>query len=650
MGTPIAAEITALRGRNGWDSPLDVPEDIATEMRNMHRYAGALGCKRAGSTSQAIVGLTEVNALYRFQDAADPDHVHLVAVDNSATNKILWLSNSTALWTSLTLADAVQANDTEFSWASVNGKLYIAYNSAVNRLHVWDFAVDLTTVRRTGLGTPAAPTAANTGAGAYAAVLRYYAVAFTEQVAGVTTRRSNVSASVSFTPSGAGTAARVTKPATLSESETHWELYGSTDNVLFYLLSTAAVGTTTQDDSALTTTYANNTAAASAGTYTDWPSVKYLATDGNRLLGYGVWENTVGGSAVTAKNGRVYFSPVIDTTGTNDEERVSNTTSIKGYIDITRNSTSVDRGISPAPLNNAFYVFQDKGIAMLVPTEAPEQPYRRIVLSSQLGAVSNESLVMGEDEVGRPCLYFLDPEFGPYRVGSDGFQRVGKDVQDVWDTVNLAASVKVAWGLYYKSLNLVIWAIATGSSNEPDTMLVFDVTEGRLTDQDGIRNGWFVWDGDFAAARCGAMFSATVADPVPRKLVPYVGKTKLLRYDTTASLDDTTAFRAYVTSRAMTGTLWPSNKSVARTYLLATARPGVTIQQGWVRNFGDEVNRTEAVTLTPAGSETRLLRKFASPELQEAFAFQVQLGDAAAVASGWTFERWWAQVDEGGLT
>jgi len=649
MGTPAPTELLQLHGRNGWNSPLDLPVDIAAEMRNLHLYEGALGTKRAGSSSVPIVGVTEFNALFRHNYTQDPNNVFLVAVDNSATNKIVRLQNSTGLWFNLTLKDNIQANDTEISWVSLNSKLYIAYNSAVNRLHVWDIAVSSTLVRRTGVTISAAPTAANTGAGAYPAVLRYYAVAFTEQVGGVTTRRSEVSPSVSFTPSGSGTAARVTKPTSPGDGETHWELYASTDNVLFYLLSTAAVGTTTQDDSAATTSYANNTAAASAGTYSNWPSVRYLATDGNRLLGYGAWEVTAAAGEMTPKNGRVYYSPVLDTTGTNDDERVSNTTTIKGYIDIVRNATSVDRGISPAPINNCFYVFQDKGIAMLVPTEAAEQPYRRIVLSSQLGAVSNESLVMGEDEVGRPCLYFLDPELGPYRVGANGFQRIGKDVQDIWDTVNMSATVKVAWGLYYKSLNLVIWAVATGESNEPDTMIAFDVTEGRLTDQDGIRNGWFTWDGDFAASRCGAMFSTTIADPVPQRLVPYVGKTKLLRYDTTKTLDDTTPFRAYLTSRAMTGNLWPTNKEAVRSYLLATAEPGVTIQQAWVRNFGDEVNRTDAVMLTPQGSETRLLRKFESPELAEAYAFQVQLGDASAVSSGWTLERWWAEVEEGAL-
>jgi hypothetical protein len=130
-------------------------------------------------------------------------------------------------------------------------------------------------------------------------------------------------------------------------------------------------------------------------------------------------------------------------------------------------------------------------------------------------------------------------------------------------------------------------------------------------------------------------------------LVPHVGKTKLLKYDPTKTLDDTTPFRAYFTSRAFTGTLWTKAKEVVRSYLLATAQAGVSIQQAWIRNFGDEVNRTDAVTLTPHGSETRLLRKFESPELAEAYVFQVQIGDASAVSAAWTLERWWADVSEG---
>jgi hypothetical protein len=376
--------------------------------------------------------------------------------------------------------------------------------------------------------------------------------------------------------------------------------------------------------------------------------VKYLATDGNRLLGFGAWETSAGDS-LAPKAGRVFFTPVLDSSGLHDDERVSNTTELEGWIDISRNSGSIDRGISPRPVNGVFHVFLSRGIHMLVPQESAVTPYRRVTLSSELGAVSNQSIVMAEDESGRPCLYFLDPELGPYRIGAGGVQRCGKDVQDIWDTVNQGATSVVAWGMYYKALNLVLFGVATGVNNDPDKILAFDVTEGRLVDADGIRGGWTVWDGDFASARCGCMFASSLGASMGRSLVPYTGKsatTKLLRYNPSATQDDSTSFDGYVTSRAFTGDTLPKDKQVLKAYLLASAESGVTITQAYIRNFGDETNRTDTALLTAAGSESKVLRRFESPDLTGAHTFQVKLGDASAAATAFTLERWWAEYKE----
>jgi hypothetical protein len=645
---PYPFELTRVRGRNGWDAPIDLPPDICAEVRNMHFYTGALGQKRAGSTAQTLTGdaHTGYNALIRLGLGQLSSGAEFFIVSADATVKILRITAGTAK-VNLGLTDAVASRAWDVSSAVLNDTLYLAYDSAVNRLHALDGIVH-STIRRTGLATPAAPTVANTGAGAYPATIRYYKVAFTRLDSSVFRYRSPLSAAVSFTPSGAGTAARITIPALLGEQETDWEIYASADNGTFYFLATVVNGTTTYDDSALVATYASGTAEPSAGTYTNWPSVKYLATDGTRLLGYGVWETATGAlGAMEPKSGRVYFSPVLDTLGPHDQERVSNTTTIKGWIDITRNAGSIDRGLA-GPLNGAFLTFQDQGVTMLSPTGSALAPFRRVPLDPTLGAVNNQSIVQAVDEVGRPCIYFLDPEFGPYRYGAGGFQRVGKDVQDIWDTVNLEATGQVAWGMFYKSLNLLIFAVTTGVNNDPDTMLVFDVTEGRLTDADGVRNGWVVWDGDFAGSRCGVMFG-TLGVTMGTRLIPYVGRntgTKLLRYDTTKTQDDTTSFRGYLTSGAMTGPELPKNKSVLKAYLLAKASSGVTLTQSWTRNFGDETNRTDTVSLTAAGSESRVLKRFESPELAEAYVAQVTLGDASAAATAFTLERWWAQVED----
>jgi hypothetical protein len=618
----------------------------------MHLYEGALGKRRYGSVNQTLTGdaHTGYNALIRFVPGQDDTAAELFIVSTDATVKILRVAAGTVK-ANLTLTDNVATRAWDIDSAVLNGKLYLAYDSTVNRLHVFDPGLSTTTVRRAGMGTPAAPTGADQGAGGLS-LTRSYKVAYTEQRGGVTVRRSELSPVLTRTIA-AKLGSTITKPASISEAETHWELYASdTATGTFYLMATTVVGTTTYSDTAATID-TTATAEATVGVNTPFPSVKYLATDGNRLLGYGVWETTAGDS-MTPRSGRVYFTPVLDSSASllavNDDERISNSLTVGlGYIDITRNAGSIDRGLA-GPLNGTFFALQDRGITMLSPTGSPEVPYRRIPLSDSLGSVNQQSIVMAEDEVGRPAMYFLDPALGPYRYGAGGFQRVGKDVQDIWDGVNTSATNIAAWGIYYKSLNIIIWAVATASSNDPDTMLIYDVTEGRLTDADGVRNGWTVWDGDFAGTNCGVMFG-TLGASMGRKLVPYAGRnsgSKLLRYDPFVDRDDSVAFKAYFTSGAFSGSALPRNKQVTgKSYLLATAQTGVTITQTWTRNFGDETARTNTVVLTPtAAGETNVLKRFESPELAEAYVAQVTIGDAAAQNVNWTLERWYCQFED----
>lgn len=650
---------TDVRGRNGFDPPLRVAPPMVVEASNVLLYGGGLGTKRGGSTAITEGGTapTGHNAMFAFVPGQDLTVAELWIVDGSATTKILrgnTGSSSTAITlTNLTLIDAISASPQIVSSATLNGKLYLAYKSGVNRIHVYDPGYSTTTVRRGGMGTPAAPTAANTGSGSYANTLRYYKVAFAEERAGVIIRLSELSPSVSFTPSGSGTAARVTKPSALSpvEGETHWMVFGSSDDTTYYLLSTIVVGTTTYDDSAAPSTYSTNSAEPSAGQNTPFPSVKWLATDGNRLLGFGVWETSAGDS-LTPKNGRVFFGPVLDASGSpyavNDDERINNSVALQGWIDMGRNTGAIDVGITKRPVSNVFYVFQTVGIIGLVPTESGTVPYRRISVSNAVGAWSNESIVVAEDANGSAACYFLDPIKGPYTVGGPlGLKWIGKDVKDVWATVNRDAT-SLPWGLWFPDRNLLAFWVPTGNSNTPNTILACDVTKLAEDDQGDVRGGWTVWSGDFAAATCGVMFSNTVAATRSRVQVPYVGLasgTHLYRYDESAQDDNGTAFKGFVTSGVLRSAT--KQQQILRAYLRATAQTGVTIQQSITRNFGDETNRTSTVSLTPTGSQTALLRKFEDAALQDADAFQITLGDASAVASAWQLLEWAADIKDG---
>ena len=639
----------SVRGRNGWDAPSILPDDIATEAVNVRLIRGKLPQKRYGSVEQTFTGDTfsGYNQLIRFVPGQNDAAAEMFIVDRTGTTKILRVAAGSAA-DELTLLDAVSSRPQDVTSAVLNGKLYLCYDSTVNRLHVFDPALSTTDVRRAGLVPPAAATVANQGSGTYPAQLRYYKIAWRVKVGSTIQRQSELGASVSFTPSGSGLSARVTKPAASSpaEGETHWVVFGSFDDTVYYELSEIAVGTTTYDDTADPDDYDDNDASPAVGAYTPAPSAKFIISTGERLVMFGAYE-TATGDSMPPKNGRVWFTPVLDTSDADDDERVSNTLTFQGWIDIGRNSGAEDRALV-GPMDNQIFAIQSRGFVMLVPTEDAQRPYKRVALNSNVGAVSHWSSFIGEDEMGRPCVYWLDPLKGPYRYGYGGFQWLGYEIQDVWATFNPAAANRTAHGVFDQDQKICKWWIATGSADDPDTLLVYHVQEGRVAgNADEVRGGWTVDTGtNLCTARCSAMLPATVGATMSRKLKPYAGfVAKLLRTDdSTVTADDSTTFQAYVTSKALDVGRLHQNKTIGKAYLQAAAASGVTIRQTLIRNYGDETSRTADALLTAAGSETRVLKKYEDADLTEWFAMQVRLGDSAAVSNNWTLDEWTCTV------
>jgi hypothetical protein len=626
-------------GRNGGDSPFSLPENQCVEAVNVDWYEGNLARKRGGSTSVSLTCSAggpftgPINTLMRHVPGADETAAELWSVDGAATPQFLRLAASTQ-WVEVTPADTVASRPQDVIGCSFNGKLFLAFDSSVDRLHAWDG----TSLRRVGLATPAAPTAANTGAGAYAATARRYRVRWTVQSAGITIRRSEPGASVSFTPSGAGTAARVTQPTVPSEGETHWELEAAEASGDFYLLSTIAIATTTYDDSAAPSTYNTGTESALSGTYANWTSVKYLLTDGNRLIGAGSWES--GG-----KSSRVYWSPVLGSLDVGDDERVLNTTDIKNYLDVNEDSGGGITGLA-GPLQGSIYVFKYREIWKLVATGQVEAPYLPYNISPRIGALMQKSIVDAQDALGNPAVYFLSQR-GPCRVGTAGIEFLGRDVEDLWRSVNLAATAVVGFSVYHADKNQVWFWVATGASNTPDKILVCDILLGTTQDGDRVRGGWSQFTGTVAAARCATMFSTTLGATMSRDLKPYVGlsdsSATILKADTSDTSDNGTAFRGYVRTRPFTPAGLATNFGLDEGYLVAEAGSGVSIRLSVIRDMGAET-RTSDVTLTATGSETYVLKKFEACDLSEAWCAQMEIGDASATASAWTLEGFMVPV------
>jgi hypothetical protein len=538
-------------GRNDTDPPMKLPMNQATEFLNMDWKDATWGRKRGGATALSLTGGTafgvDVASLMRHVPGASETAAELWGVDFNGLFKRL---TAGVTWADVTLDDALIIAAYDVVGATLNGKLFLAYRSNTDRLHVYDPSLAAPRVRRVDIAPGAsAPTVANTGGGAYAATLRYYRVRWTQISGATTVRKSEATAAVSFTPSGAGLAARVTRPAAPGEGETHWEIEASTDNATYYRLSQVVIATTTYDDSALVATYSSNTLSDAAGTYALFPSVKSLISDGNRLLGAGAWESS--GTTSGGKNSRVWFTPVLGSTDKGDDERVPNTTTQKNWVDLNENDGGGVTGLG-GPINGVPWAFKYRQIWKLRPTGDVNTPYLPRKVMDGIGCVEHKSIVVGEDHLGQPALYFMSHR-GPYRITVDGtVQYLGRDNEVLWRTMNLAAAYKIAHSVYYPELHQWWVFVSTGSSDYPDTKMMFDVQRGFPDENGQIRGGWSKHTGLSCTAISSCLFADSVAASMGSNLKPYVGagaSVAIYKCDTSATDDAGTQFQATATTR-----------------------------------------------------------------------------------------------------
>jgi hypothetical protein len=638
---------TGLRGRDGsTTAQIEIPEHKAKECLNVDFFQAALARKRGGATDAFALTTSEntssvTSALIRHVPSADETLAELWMVTGAATPIVQRLAAGTA-WASITVGDAIATRPQDVWGVSFNGKLFLFYDSTQDRGHVYDPAISTTALRRTGLTTPsAAPTVANTGSGSYAATQRWYRVREVILVSSVTVLISEASAAVAFTPSGSGTAARVTKPSDMGEGATHWRLEASatSSDGPFYILATTVVGTTTYDDSAATTAYSNGTPTEVAGDYTRPSSFKYGIADGARLLMAGpneagidpssVFFTTVLGSSRAETGGASYY----------DDERVP--TSNKIPLDPKDGGEITGFG---GPFENQVIAFKYRQVWRLIPTGIEDDPYRRKAVSKVVGSIRQQAVVMAEDESGNPTLYWLS-HLGPYRFNlQQGLSKLVWDVQDIWSTVNLAATTATCHGVYHSDRHQIWWWVSVSAENEPTTTkLVFDTRLGRMTQAGDVRDGWSKHTGETAKARCSVMFANTLGATVSRDLKPYIGQNggngRLWKLDTTDQDDAGTAFQGLVTfpDRHYGGL---DHACAVRTPIVLGTAGSVTITVGMTPNYDSAAQQTGSVSMVATGSETRVLRAVEGVELgDEIYAAAVSVGDGAAAATAqWTLD------------
>ncbi len=625
----VIADISG--GRNGFDPPWAIEDTECVDHVNCDFYKTRFGNKRGGMAAVATTFSSggpftgTISSLFRHVPGTDQTAAELWAVDDAATNVIGRMAGAVT-FAAPTLKDAPTGNGWDWTAATINGLLVLAYKSAQARLHCWDGS----TVRRMGLAATAVPTVADVGGGgSYPATLRYYRMRSTVQVAGVTVRRSEPSPSAAFTPDGSHLNATVTKATAIGEGETHWEVEASTDNVTFYRIATVVIGTSTYADTALTTTYALNPLSALTGVYTLFGACKFVASDQNRLLAFADY-------TAANKQSRLYISAVIGSSDIGDAERVD-TSAINYYIDFDESDSGVPTGLA-GPVLGAFFVFKDRRIWMLTPTGVVSNPYRQDNISKDIGALHHYAIARGEDADGNSALYWMSHR-GPYRwTVKTGMQYIGRKVEDYVLTgtmINLSATKSVARVIYYGDKRQVRYWWATGSSNDCNVGFIYDVVTG----------GWSrIPTAELQAnIRCAVMFSATLGTSMSLPLKPYVGETaavNTLSKCDTGTDDRGTTFKSYVLTKAYEVGSPGFFGEIGDALLTARASAGVTITDTIIADFGAALPTAGTADLTPSNrAEARVLRPLGTSFNAGASFYQHQIGDDVAVSNSWTLER-----------
>ncbi len=616
-------------GRNAMDPPWAIGDTQVADAINVEWYQTRLGRKRNGIEQVAgVTGLGNLTNLYRHVPGIDEGAAELWAVD-AGTPRLFGRMAAATNFTIVTLKDAFTgvAPWTDIEFASISAKLIVAGLTAQNRLHLWDG----TTVRRAGLIAPAAPTVADSAVGgAYAAILRYYRVRWTEQVGGITIRRSEPGPSQSFTPNGGFTAAIVTRPAAATETETHWEVEVSLDNVTFYRIATVILATTTYSDSAATTTYNLSPLSQLTGTYTLQQSYRFIAADQNRLIGFGSFTST-------DKQSRLVYSAVLGSLDVSDIERVD--TTVGWYADLDEMDSGIPTGLA-GPIYGTFFAFKERQVWQGTPTGNVDKPYDWKALSKTIGAISQQSIVKGEDAHGNPALYWMSKR-GPYRWSVlNGLEYIGYGIEDLilgpTDTIALAVRSigPTAHALFYPDKRQVWWWITTAASvvlggGPPEGYIVatYDTASGGWARMSVVTDAFMV---------CSTMFAKTLGAVMSQDFKPYMGQPSvtptlnLYRGDTGISLA-----RAYVVTKAIEpggpGRFGEVGDAVLLTGTTTFTVPQVTLTVTTIGDFSAANVTASGVTglLTKIASETQIQQRVVGSGLGQVQFVQYEIGDSS---------------------
>lgn len=655
MGAPnsvvVIDDLTG--GLNQTDPPMAVGSNQVVVANNVEWVRTKFGRRRRGSsavTSTFSSGgpfTTAIGAMVRHVPAADESAAEVWAVDSTP---IFGRKAASTQFVAKTPVDAMTGNAWDVTFATVDGCLFMSYQSAVNRLHLWDG----TSIRRAGIdpGTNA-PVALNSGSGTYAAVLRYYRVRFYNSTF---LRVSEPTPSVAFTPAGNALNAEVTRPAAPGEGEDSWILEVSADNVTFYQLAAQVLGSPVYNDTVPPSSYllAYNqgtiTLSPLTGTFNVQKSYRFIAGANNRLLGFGTYQTGVGvyqnrievSGIVGAGTIGVFGSPVRQLAETVD-------TTAGWYIDLDEADSGSPTGLKGPVLGN-HYAFKSHQMWELRPTGDSTRPFAATAISKTIGAVAHQAICAGEDQQGHEALYFWS-HAGPYRYTVNGLEYIGRNIEGVfkeeqfYGDVNLDATIKVAHCVYHAANRQVYFWVSTSAANDPNVVLIYHTLTG----------GWSNFIG-VSPARCSAMLPDTQGATMARVVRPHfapspvVSSVRVVKCDDSATLTDanSAAFAAQISTRPILpgGPLGVGNVGDA---VLIARGTGASLTLKTLPNLSDYVPIARGVTvsLTPTAEEgTWITRRFEDSGLGEVYCAQYILLDS--VAAAWNGDRLIVPVRPGG--
>ena len=300
-----------------------------------------------------------------------------------------------------------------------------------------------TPLRHLGMLAGAAPTVADTGSGSYATTIRYYRTRWVERIAGVVVRRGEPGLATTFTPSGSGTHARVTRNDNNDGDHgiTHWELEASADNANWYLLTTVKVGTATYDDSAAPSSYSGGTLSDVIGEYEKPPRTRAIGVDRDRVLFC---------SGATEHLSRIWYTPVLGTSDVADEERIPP----DNYFDIEAHDDDEIAAIV-GPVADAMLVFKKRSVFRLIRTGNADTPYEVIKIAEGIGCASQDAVCLGPGANRGECVYFVNL-IGAWRYDPEGgFTRLNDDLAPAWEDQTTASSYRRV--VYYPTRDAVLF-------------------------------------------------------------------------------------------------------------------------------------------------------------------------------------------------